>query len=367
MKVASKCMKEWQKLLWVWSLMLMFGINATAQVATSSIVGSVLDKTGALVAGANVTITNEGTNISLTTKSSSTGNYSFENIQIGRYTIKTEMDGFKKFVSVHNLLQIAQPLTINVALEIGASTETVQVDAIAELVQTSTPGNIGNVVDSQAVVNLPLVGSKGNNPLNFITFQPGVVNGSNDGNGIHVNGTRDQSWNYTLDGIDANEDSKPGANLSPINLNPDTIDEFRVITGSPTAELGGTSGGQVTMVTKSGSNQFHGDAYFYYQTPALRANSVNNKVTVPFVTRPQWVQKIPGGSLGGPIFKNKAFFFVNIQRLTTLRTSKETSTVYTPTAREGIFRYVAECTASTQSTCPYNTAAGLSSSTVDTR
>jgi hypothetical protein len=347
--------------------MLMVGTCAVSQVATSRIVGVVTDKTGALVPGATVTATNEGTNISFATKSSQSGVYSFENIQVGRYTITIETAGFKKFVSIHNLLQIAQPITVNIALEIGAVSETVSVDAVAELVQTSTPGNIGNVVDSQAVLNLPMVDSKGRNPLDLISFQPGVVTGANAGQGVYVHGARDTAWNYTLDGIDANENSHPGGNFSPIHENPDMIAEFRVVTGSPTAELGGASGGQVTMVTKSGTNQFHGAGFFYYQTPALRANPVNNKVTIPFIGRPQWVQKIPGGSIGGPIIKNKTFFFVNVQRLTTLRTAKETATVYTPTARQGIFRYVAECTSATQDTCPYNTAAGLSTSTVDNK
>ncbi len=344
-----------------------------SQVSTSRIVGTVTDKTSAVVSGATVTARNEGTNVVLRTKTSSAGNYSFDSVQSGSYTITVEMAGFRTFVSSGNALQVGQPMTVNVALEVGATGEQVEVNGSAEVVQTSTSGNIGNVVDSKSVNDLPIVGSRGRNPLQFVLLQPGVVAGANTGGGTFVNGARDRAWNYTLDGVVINEESTPGSNFSPIRTNPDMIQEFRVITGSPTAELGSTSGGQVMMVTKSGTNQFHGSFDFFYQTPSFMANDPNNKAKLPptpAITRPQWVQKIYNGSLGGPIQKNKTFFFVDIQRLTTLRSATHTATVYTPTARNGIFRYVSKtylpgCTDKSGGTCPHNTAAGVASSTVD--
>ena len=341
-----------------------------AQVSTSRIVGTVSDKSGAVIFGASVTAQNEGTNVVLQTKTTSAGNYSFDSLQSGSYTITITMPGFRTFVSKGNVLQVGQPTTVNVTMDIGTAGEQVEVNGAAEVVQTSTSGNIGNVVDSISVNELPIVGSRGRNPLQFVLLQPGVVAGANTGGGTFVNGARDRAWNYTLDGVVINEESTPGANFTPIRTNPDMIQEFRVITGSPTAELGSTSGGQVMMVTKSGTNQFHGAFDFFYQTPSFMANDPTNKILN--VKRPQWVQKIYNGSLGGPIKKNNTFFFVDIQRLTTLRTATHTSTVYTQSARNGIFRYISKnyapgCRDASSGTnrCPHNTAAGATGSIVD--
>ncbi len=353
-------------------LALLSYLPAFAQVSTSRIVGTVTDKTGAVIVGATVIATNEGTNVALTTKTTSAGTYSFESVQVGTYRIAVEMAGFKRFVSTGNVLQIGQATAVNLVLEVGATSEQVEVSGAAEAVQTTTSGNIGNVVDSVSVTRLPIVGSRGRNPIDLVLLQPGVVSGSNTGGGVHVNGARDRAWNYTLDGIDINENSAPGSDFSPLRTNPDMLQEFRVVTGSPTAELGSTSGGQVLMVTKSGGNAFHGDGTFLYQTPSFMANSVNNKIYATPIKRPQWVQKIWNGGIGGPIQKNKTFFFFNIQRLTTLRTTTQTATVYTPTARQGIYRYISKtyapgCTETgSVNRCPRNTAAGVASSIVDT-
>jgi len=265
---------------------------------------------------------NEGTGVFSTTTSNSAGGYSFESMAPGAYTIRVESPGFKMFISTTNVLTIGLPMTVNAKLSIGAVNEKMEVVASAETVQTSTSGNFGNLVDQVAVANLPIVDAKGRNPLDLVNFQPGVVVGANAGGGIHVHGARDRAWNYTLDGVDANETSAPGGGSSPIRPNPDMLAEFRVVTGNATADMGRASGGDVAMVTRSGTNSFHGNAFYYYQTPSFNANEVANKISTPPLPRNQFVQHIGGFSLGGPIRKGKTFFFGNFQFLRTTQTAK---------------------------------------------
>jgi len=311
---------------------------AWGQGTTSRVVGVVTDPTGAVVPDATVTLTNEATKVSFTTKTTSVGTYVFDSVQIGTYTITVEKEGFKKFVSSGNVLTIGQPMTVNATLEVGQIAEVVEIREAAELVQTSTSGNFGNLVEQRAVLSLPIVGVRGRNPLDLVLFQPGVVSGANTGGGVHVHGARDRAWNFTLDGIDTNETSAGGSNFSPLRANPDSLAEFRVLTSNFTAEFGRNSGGQVTMVTRSGSNEFHGTAFWFYQTPRLHANTYVNNING--LGKPQFVQHIPGFSVGGPILKNKTFFFTNLQMLRTRETRAVTNTVYTAEARRGIFRYV---------------------------
>jgi hypothetical protein len=325
---------------------------AFGQGTTSRVTGTVLDAGGAAVPGAAVTLRNEGTQVTLNTETTSTGTYTFDSVQIGTYTVTVEKQGFKKFVSQNNPVNINQPATIDAALEPGGVDEVVTVSGSAELVQTSTSGNIGNTVEQETLVTLPIVGNRGRNPLEFINFQPGVVVGSNTGGGVHVHGARDRAFNFTLDGIDINDTTAGGSNFTPIRPNPDSLAEFQVVTSNFTAELGRSSGAQVTLVTRSGTNDFHGTAFEFYQTPRFHANEYVN--TINNTQRPQFVQHIFGGSLGGPVIlprfgeggratwngKNKTFFFTNLQLLRTNQSFFVNRTVYTQQARAGQFRYV---------------------------
>ncbi len=330
--------RSFRQLLLLILVLSVVAVGAFAQGTTSRVVGVVTDASGAVVPEAKVTLTNEGTGVSFTTTTTSAGTYVFEAVQVGKYTLTVEREGFKAFVSKGNVLTIGQPLTVNATLTVGAVTESVQVTESAELVQTSTSGNFGNLVDQVIMTTLPIVGTRGRNPLDFVLFQPGVVSGANTGGGVHVHGARDRSWNFTLDGIDINETSAGGSIFSPLRTNPDSVGEFRVLTSNFTADYGRNSGGQVTMVTRSGTNEFHGTGFFFYQTPRLIAAEPGDKISN--LPKRQWVQKIPGFSLGGPIIKNKTFFFTNLQVLRTLQTGQIVSTVYTDSARKGIFRYV---------------------------
>ncbi|HXG67533.1 MAG TPA: TonB-dependent receptor, partial [Blastocatellia bacterium] len=310
------------------------------QGTTSRVTGTVLDADGGVVPDATVTLTNEATQVSFTTTTTSTGTYVFDSVQVGTYTVTVEKQGFKKFVSAGNNVSIGQPTTVNVTLEVGQVAEVVEVRGAAELVQTSSSGNFGNTLEQRTIEALPIVGSRGRNPLTLVLFQPGVVTGSNTGGGVHIHGTRDRAWNFTLDGIDINETSAGGSNFTPLRTNPDSISEFRVITSNFTAEYGRNSGAQVAMITRSGTNEFHGTAFWFYRTPRFNANEVENINQEPSLPRNQFVQHIPGFSFGGPIIKDKTFFFTNLQVLRARVSNIVTRTVYTEQARNGIFRYV---------------------------
>ncbi|MBL8203396.1 MAG: carboxypeptidase regulatory-like domain-containing protein [Blastocatellia bacterium] len=315
-------------------------VAAYAQGTTSRVTGVIADKAGAVIPGATVTLTNEGTNVSFTTQSTDSGTYVFEAIQVGSYTITVELNGFKKYVAKNNVLTIGVPLTVNIAMEVGATAEQVEVVGQFEKVQTSTSGNLGSIVDNKTLVDLPLgleAGTGGRNPLLFLRLQPGVSVGANTGGATHVNGARDRAQNQTLDGIDINETSAGGSDFAPIRTNPDSIQEFRAITSNASAEFGRGSGAQVALVSKSGTNNFHGNLFYFNRSSALSANEWENnfnKIAKPFLLQNQY-----GGSIGGPILKDRTFFFFNFQGQRQKQQRTVTRTVYTATAKQGIFRY----------------------------
>jgi hypothetical protein len=322
-------------LLLVIACVLVFG-----QGTTSRLVGTVTDPTGALVPGAQVTLTNEGTGVSFTTTTTQAGTYVFEALQVGNYRLEVTAAGFKKFNSIGNHVVVSEPTTVNARLEVGATAETVEVSGAAEIVQTNTSGNFGSTIEQRVLSDLPIVGTRDRNPINLVYTQPGVVptDANQAGGGIYIHGARDRAWNYTLDGLDNNESSYGGSNTTPAQTNPDALAELQIMTGNGTAEWGRNSGGQVTMTTRSGSNELHGSAFFFYRTPRFNANEWQYNTNLQ--GKRQFVQQIPGGSIGGPIRRNKTFFFLNVQYLRTHETGSFTSTVYTAQARQGIFRYV---------------------------
>jgi hypothetical protein len=269
-------------------------------------------------------------------------------MQLGVYTVTVEKEGFKKFVSKGNTLTLGQPLTVNAGLTVGQAQEMVEVTASYERVQTSTSGNFGATVDNKTLVDLPLgldASSGGRNPLTFVRLQPGVVVGANTGGGSHVNGARDRAFNYTLDGIDINESSAGGQEFSPLRTNPDSLQEFRVITSNATAEFGRSSGAQVALVTKSGTNQLHGNLFYFHRNAALSANEWQNNLNN--LPKPALLQHQFGGDIGGPVKiphiyngKDRTFFFFNYQGQRQIFPVTLTRTVYTDAVKQGIFRYV---------------------------
>ncbi|MGH9159202.1 MAG: carboxypeptidase regulatory-like domain-containing protein, partial [Vicinamibacteraceae bacterium] len=312
--------------------------RAWAQGTTSRVSGSVTDSSGGAIPGATVTLTNESTDVSFTTVTSGTGVYVFEAVGVGTYTVKVELDGFKTFVAPGTIVNIGGGTTVNAVLEAGNLTETVEVTAAAPAVQTSDSGNYGAVIDQKSVESLPIIGGRGRNPLELVLTQPGVVSGANTGGGTHVHGARDRAWNFTLDGIDTNESSAGGSNFSPLRTNPDALAEFKVLTGNFSAEYGRNSGGQVAMVSRSGTNEFHGTGFYFARRPQFNANEWENN----FNDLPKAEERlnIGGFSVGGPIRRSKTFFFGNLQVLRGQQQHTLTRNVYTESARQGIWRYV---------------------------
>jgi hypothetical protein len=325
------------------------------QGTTSRLGGTVTDTSGAILPGATVTLKNDATGVSLTTVTNEAGIYAFESLPTGRYTVTIELQGFKRVVATDNAVAVGQPTTVNAKLELGGVTESVEVSAAARVVQTESSGNLGSTFDQRTIESLPILGGRGRNPLDLVLTQPGVVSGANTGGGVHVNGARDRSWNYTLDGIDSNESSAGGANFSPLRTNPDAISEFKVLTGNQTAEFGRNSGGQVAMVTRQGSNALIGTVFYFDRRPEYNANEWENNIDK--LPKRIFTQKMPGFSVGGPIRREKTFFFVNSQWLNAEQTGSITRTVYTAAARQGLWRYA---------TGGRNQPAGVPGASVDT-
>jgi hypothetical protein len=328
--------------------------SARAQGTTSRVAGMVTDKSGGVIPGASVTLASDTTAIKLSTATNDSGSYAFEAVQVGRYTLTVELQGFKRFVAPDVPVMIGEPTTVNAMLEPGGIAESVVVNAASQIVQTSS-GNLGSTFDQRTIESLPILGGRGRNPLDLVLTQPGVVSGANTGGGVHVHGARDRSWNFTLDGIDSNESSAGGSNFSPLRTNPDALSEFKVLTGNQTAEYGRNSGGQVAMVTRSGSNKLSGTLFYFDRRPEYNANEWENNIDQ--LKKRVFTQKVPGFSVGGPIRRNRTFFFVNNQWLRAEQNSEITRTVYTATARQGIWRY---------STAGRNLPAGVSGASVDT-
>jgi hypothetical protein len=322
------------------ALLLFATTGALAQTSTSRITGTVLDPTGAVVPGASVTARNEATGISQTQMTTDAGLYSFASLPVGAYSITVEKSGFKTAKLTGYELQVNTPLTIDVTLAAGEVSEIVTVQAGAEQLQTAN-ATIGNVVEHKAIEQLPL---NGRNPLNLIAYEPGVTQRSQGGvgSGVSVNGSRDRAFNVTIDGIDANESSAPNPTSNIYRLTPDNVQEYKVTTNNATAEEGRNSGASISVATRSGTNDLHGNIFYFLRNDRLNAND--------FFSNAQGLAKHkvkldqPGFDISGPIVKNKTFFYGSYQHTkvdfsTPIAETFGIPIVYTPTALAGNFRF----------------------------
>ena len=283
-----------------------------AQGASGRIVGRVADPSGAVLAHAKVTLTNEATAISRTALTSDSGDYAFVDVVPGTYTLQFELTGFKKNVQKSVTLDVNQVVTLNSTLQVGASQETVEVTSEAPQVDT-TSTQLGAVINDRSVNELPL---NSRDTYQFLQLQPGVQAQLGNGNGslfygsqdtgsVSVNGGRTRANNFSVNGGDANDQF---VNLPTVQPTPDSVEEFRVITNTFDAEYGRNSGSVVNVITKSGSNSLHGDIYEYFRNTVLDAKNYFDTAG-----RPQWNQNQFGGTLGGPIRKDRTFFFVSYE------------------------------------------------------
>src|SRR5215472_11327243 len=314
-----------------------------AQVSTSSITGVVTDSTGAVVANAKVEAKNDDTGVVFTQNTTNAGTYAFPSLTPGSYSITVTMSGFQTFTSAHNVLTVGTPLVVDVALKVGTVGQTVEVvESNYQRLETSN-ATVSDIMDTKQVENLPL---NGRNPLSLLTLEPGVVQRTTNGagSGTHVFGSRDRAHNVTIDGIDANESTVPNPQGNIQRLNPDNVQEFRTVTLGATAETGRNSGANVMVATRSGSNSLHGALYYFNRNTDYNANEWFNNFTGQ--PRPDLKLNQYGFDIGGPIRKNKTFFFGSFQNNSIQQTSPiaaalgSAPTVYTASARSGIFRFV---------------------------
>lgn len=327
--------------------LLLLATTAAAQIGTSRISGTVSDKTGAVVPGAKVTATNEDTKVTYTTTSTEAGGYVFASLPVGYYAVEVEATGFQKFISRKNVVSVGAPAVIDATMEVGAITSVVEVESSFLRLET-TSAMLSGVVSRKEITSLPL---NGRNPLNLIIFEPGLIQRSSGsaGSGTHVFGSRDRAHNVTIDGIDANESSVPNPQSNIHRLTPDNVQEYRVVTHNATPEFGRNSGANVAISTRTGTNEFHGDVFYFHRNTVLNSHEFFAKAqaqiskTTP--TKPVILMHQFGGDVGGPIFKNRTFFFFSYQGNRIKQAQPITASfgipfVYTAAAKAGIFRYV---------------------------
>ena len=309
------------------SLLLLSG-TVPAQSATSTVSGVVTDQQGKAVGGATVTLTSAETNAVKTTTSSENGSFLFNLVQPGEYQLEASASGFKKAVVTDVRALVAKATNVAIALEVGGVSDTVTVSAgSADVLLNKRDASLGNNFVAQQITQLPL---ESGNVVALLSLQPGVTRAGN------VNGSRMDQGNITLDGVDVNEqqtalDRNGDAFFSVLRVTPSSVQEFRVTTTNPNAAEGRSAGAQVALVTKSGSNQFHGSLYEFHRNTIFTANNFFNNKAGTFVAtdpqvvaglrnvgeerlpRPKLIRNLYGGTFGGPIKKDRLFFFYNYE------------------------------------------------------
>ena len=324
---------------------LLASIPLTGQETSAGITGRVTDATASAIVGASVKAKDLDRGTDWPTSTNEDGIYAFPRIPNGRYSLTVEAKGFKTYVNPELALEVNQRGRIDVTLQIGAMTESIEVTGQAALLQTDTT-QVGATVDSSQIDHTPLISR---NPVALALLSSGVTNPdpasfnsgqrSAGGGRPYVNGNREESNNFMLDGLDNNFTSD---NLVSYQPNPDAIEEFRLITSNASAEFGSFQGGIINVIMKSGTNRYHGDVFEYFRNDKLNSNSWANNWSGPAPGVPvaraalRWNQF--GGTLGGPIFKDKLFFFIDEQSLRQDTPPSSSSTTVMPTAwRTGDF------------------------------
>ncbi|MFY9532190.1 MAG: carboxypeptidase regulatory-like domain-containing protein, partial [Candidatus Acidiferrales bacterium] len=302
--------------------------GATFAQTTGTIRGSVKDPSGAVVPGANLRATLQGTDTTRTASSDADGDFEFPELAVGHYTVTVEATGFKKFNVKDIEVSLGHVTAVNAALQVGESAQTVTVESEAAQVET-TSTQMGAVVNDIAIRQLPL---NKRDTYQLLQLQPGVQSqlganlfyGSDQAGVVSVNGGRGRSNNYMVNGGDGNDIF---VNLPAIQPSPDAIEEFRVLTNTFDAEYGRNSGSVVNVVTKSGTNEIHGDFYDFFRNKVLDARN-------PFdSTVADWKQNQFGATLGAPIKKDRTFIFGSYEGNRQIE-GQSSGNVFVPTSQE---------------------------------
>jgi len=289
---------------------ILFAVTAAAQESGGATInGTVTDPSGALISGAKITATQPATGTRRTTQTSSAGLYSLSALAAASYDVTVEAAGFKqaKFAAVP--VSVGAVVTLDAHLEVGGTQEVVDVSGEAPVVET-TRSQTSTVVDQRAISDLPI---NGRNFLDFAVLTPGVVRDPSRSGDLSFGGQRGTANSLTVDGSDANNvffgqsTGRAGTGRSPYSFSQDAVQEFQVSANGYAAEVGRAGGGVINVITKSGTNDWHGTAFEFFRDKSLNANSwENNRARLP---KRNYHFNQFGGNLGGPIVKNKAFFF----------------------------------------------------------
>jgi len=310
-----------------------------AQSELATLTGTVADSSGGVIANADVTVTNQGTNISSSGRSNENGRYVVPSLKPGLYTVAVSAPGFKKYVNTALTLQVNQTARLDIDLTVGEVTQEVTVSAEAPLLEVDTSGR-GAVIDQRKIVELPLNGRDYNQ---LATLSPGVLTATPRLQSIgfkgvfNVNGNRAFQNAFQLDGVDntSYSNSFRGGNTQVVQPSIDALQEFKIQTNAYSAEFGRSSGALINAVIKSGTNNIHGSAYEFHRNDNLDASnffSNKNNVSKPFRLRNQF-----GATIGGPIVKNKTFFFTDYEGLRDRAGTVRISSVLQPNWRQGRF------------------------------
>ena len=320
--------------------------TAGAQIATTSLRGTVKDPSGAVVPGASVELDNQATGQHLLVKASPSGEYTLEQIPPATYTITVTAEGFGAQKRLAQLL-VNQPATINFALSLQTNNVVVDVSAVAQTLNT-TDASLGDAKNNEFIQSLP---SETRNPADLVSLEPGVFflptpvqsAATQDSRSGAVNGERSDQGNITLDGVDDNDQVRGLAFFPVLRETQDSVEEFRTTTGNANADAGRSSGAQVSLVTKSGTNKYHGAAYEYFRPSNTVSNDYFNKQTQLASGEanrpPKLIRNIFGADVGGFIVKDKLFFFGNFEGQRQAESAIVTETTPTASFKQGVLTY----------------------------
>lgn len=353
---------------WVAVLCMSLYASAAWGQATTSLRGTITDPGGSVIVGAQVTLQNTETNFTRATTTTSDGRYAFVEILPGTYTLTVEGKGFQKYEQLGLVLRVDLPATVNVEMKLGSVTEVISVTSEAPALNT-TDASMGHTMGHSEIEELPVQAE--NMPL-LLSFQPGVVyNGTNlladayDTRAGSVNGERSDQNNISLDGVSINDEFNGYAFTGVLPTTQFSVEEFRVTTSNYGASEGRSAGAQINMVTKGGTNDFHGSLYEFNRNTVGEANDYFLKATQLDNGEPNEPEKLVrnffGGTIGGPIIKDRFFIFVNYEGHRVAQGSSELRIIPSATLREGIIQYLCQETSAgvpNTTACPGGTVTG---------
>lgn len=294
---------------------------AAAQFETAAVVGTAKDRSGAVVSQAKVTLTNVDTGVSATTETDVVGNFEFFNVRIGRYLVTTEKAGFSMAMADNVTVSIGARQRVDMTLDVGAVTETVNVSGAASMLETDTSER-GQLIRGENIRALPVLNREYSSLALLATgVRPSAMSASREGS-FNVNGLRSTFNNFLIDGVDNNAygTSNQGFSNQVMQPPPDAVGEFKVVTNNMSAEYGRSAGATVNVAYRSGTNQVHGSAWEFFRDSSLTSDGYFRPASGQ---EPQFDRHQFGGVLGGPILRNRAFFFADYESLRQKRSTFE--------------------------------------------